>query len=85
MYHHLDLADGRLDRRELGLYLAGLDAIAPQLDLLIQPTQVVDVAITALEGPVPGAIEAMCTTGVSQLDEGLGGAFRQVEVAAGQS
>ncbi len=88
LHHHLDLANGRAQFGEPGLYLTRLDAIAAQLDLLVYPAQILDVAVTAQQGPIAGAIEAMGTFLIrcikGQLDKGLLGALRQIEVAAGQ-
>jgi hypothetical protein len=57
LHHHLDLADDRAQFGKPGLYLTRLDAIAAQLDLLVYPAQILDVAITAQQGPIAGAIE----------------------------
>ncbi|MNU90949.1 hypothetical protein D3C71_808290 [compost metagenome] len=84
LHHHLDLADDRAQFGEPGLYLPRLDAITAQLDLLVYPAQILDVAIAAQQGPIAGAIEAMGTFRQRQLDKGLLGALRQIEVAAGQ-
>ncbi|MNC48238.1 hypothetical protein D3C75_973410 [compost metagenome] len=67
------------------LYLAGLDAIAAQLDLLINPAQILDLAVAALERPIAGAVEAMGTTVESQLDKSLLGSLRQIEVATSKT
>ena len=84
LHHHLDLADDRAQFGEPGLYLPRLDAIAAQLDLLVYPAQILDVAVAAQQGPIAGAIEAMGTFRQRQLDKGLLSALRQIEVAAGQ-
>ncbi|MNI49256.1 hypothetical protein D3C73_1038570 [compost metagenome] len=85
LHHYLDLADGRTQRGDLRLYLAGLDAIAAQLDLLINPAQILDLAVAALERPIAGAVEAMGTTVESQLDKSLLGSLRQIEVATSKT
>ena len=84
LHHHLDLADGRAQFGKPGLYLTRLDAIAAQLDLLVYPAQILDVAVAAQQGPIAGAIEAMGSISQRQLDKGLLSALWQIEVAASQ-
>jgi hypothetical protein len=55
--HHDRVAD-RFVRGETRLDLARLDAKAPDLYLVVDPPQKLDVAVLEMPGPIPGAVEA---------------------------
>jgi hypothetical protein len=63
--------------------LAGLDAETPDLDLVVDAAQELDVSVVQVAGEVSGAVEA-CSGGVGERigHEALGGEGRAVEIAA---
>ncbi len=86
--HHGDVVDGGVGG-EHGLDLAGLDAEAADLHLLVGAAQVVQAAVGAAPGQVAGAVHAGAVLaeqgGVRVGGEAVRGERRAAQVAAGQS
>ena len=77
------LEDGGVSE-EVGLDLAELDAEAAELDLVVESSEILDVAVLQEAAAVTGAIEA--SSGPEGMrDEALGGEGGAVEVSAGEA
>ncbi len=64
--------------------LAGLDAVAAQLELLVRPSQVVQRAVGAQPRQVAAAVQAAAGGAKGIGDETLGAQRRPAQIAAGQ-
>jgi hypothetical protein len=78
------LAHGRVQQQG-GLDLAGLDAEAPDLDLLVVAAVELQLAVGAPAGAVAGAVQARAGRAVGVGGEAAGGVAGAAEVAAGQA
>ncbi len=79
--HHLDLLQRRATEAQLSFDLAGLDAVAAQLDLLVETAQVFVFAIGQQPGTITGVIKPQAHAGHFVFPEDFGGTFRLVQVA----
>src|SRR5438132_201719 len=83
--HHHTLTHQRVLMQDC-LDLTEFDAEAPQLDLLVDPTEELEVAVRQVADQVPGPVETSAgLVGEGMRDEALSGQFRAMEVAAGQA
>ncbi len=83
--HHHSRAYGGMGFQG-GLDLAALDAVAPDLDLVIEAAEELHLTVGPPPGQVTGLVQPGPGAGVERVgDEALGGQFGPTEVAAGQA
>ena len=68
-----------------GFDFAGFDAVAAELDLVVDASEEFEVAVGAVADEVAGAVEALRRVVEGVGDEAFGGEFGAVEIAAGEA